>query len=561
MKIGGAIVDFKTLTIKQDGEEEFIEPKIMKVLEALIDNAGEVVTREDLIDQVWGIGYGTDERLTRAIYVLRKALKDTGKPSQYIRTIPKTGYQMVADIAPSAEELTKPKPTAKLDAASSEEQSVEPASYPQPKSPGFFGRIMISTISALLVLGIISFVNYNRSALSTEKVNPSVNAGLDGIYNYTRKGAIAEAQENFELMLAEDPDDAAARSGLSLALIREYTHLERDPALINRAHSAAEAAYRLDPNLALSNISKGWAAEFRSDYEGAHKFLDRAEILDPNNVLTLESRTRVFYKQGKFEDAKIVLNQAIDANPDYPVYYNFLGQFHLRDNDLPLAENAFRKLLALSGDTNSRAYGQLAHTLYHQDKANEAIQTLQDGLEIEKTASLYSNLGTYLFFQGQYDMSAEAFEHSIEFAGDSHFHLHWGNLGDAYRQVPGKQDKANKAYKRAAQLLEAEFSQSAPNITTRSQLALYNAKRGEHDLAREQLSKIDTDLATTSSDLFRLALIYEVLAERSLAISYLGKAMQAGYTMKEIMHEPELDRLRQDKDFHFLLTSLETKNE
>lgn len=562
MKIGDAIVDFNALIIHRDGEEQFVEPKIMKVLEALINNAGKVVTREKLIDEIWGIGYGTDERLTRAIYILRKALKDTGKPSRYIRTIPKTGYQLIADISASSA------PVNKEQAKHAEEKPIafkteqpEQAAQTQVKQASYFGRIMVSTVSALLVFAIISFFNYNRSTLSTEKIDPSIAAGLDGIYNYTGKGAIAEAQENFELMLAEDPDDAAARAGLALALIREYTHLERDPALLNRAHSAAEAALRNDNNLGLANIAVGWTAEFRGEYDRAHKLLDRAEILDPKNKLIYESRARVFYKTAKYQDAQETVETALEFHPEYTLFYSYLGQFNLRENDLQGAEDSFRKVLELSNGKNARAYGQLAHILHHQGETEAAIQTLQEGLKINQTSDLYTNLGTYLYFQGQYEMAANAFERTLEFTGDTHSHLYWANLADAYRQIPGKTKASAQAYKRAIQLLEIDIKNASENATYHSRLALYNAKSGEIDLAREQLTKLDRSSLTTSSDLFRLALIYEVISERELAISYLGKAMQAGYTMTEIMHEPELDRLRQDKDFHLLLASMEKTNE
>jgi len=67
-----------------------IEPKPMEVLYALASRNGQVVSRQDLIDEVWGVAHGGDESLTRAISLLRKVLPD------HIRTIPKRGYVFTA---------------------------------------------------------------------------------------------------------------------------------------------------------------------------------------------------------------------------------------------------------------------------------------------------------------------------------------------------------------------------------------------------------------------------------------------------------------------------------
>ena len=96
MQLGQATVDFEALRISGPAGDHAIEPKVMQVLSVLVDNADEVVTRETLIDEVWGVGYGGDERLSRAISLLRKALGDKRGAHNIIQTIPKTGYKFVS---------------------------------------------------------------------------------------------------------------------------------------------------------------------------------------------------------------------------------------------------------------------------------------------------------------------------------------------------------------------------------------------------------------------------------------------------------------------------------
>lgn len=75
-----------------------LEPRVMEVLQYLARNAGRVVSKDELVTQVWGDVAVTDGAVVRAIVVLRKSLgDDSGKP-RYIRTLAKRGYQIIARV-------------------------------------------------------------------------------------------------------------------------------------------------------------------------------------------------------------------------------------------------------------------------------------------------------------------------------------------------------------------------------------------------------------------------------------------------------------------------------
>ena len=97
-RVGDCDVDFQGLTIQGPEGETAVEPKVMSTLRMLVERAGETVTRNELIDQVWGVEFGADESLSRAISLIRKALGDTGKQRRYIRTVPRSGYRLVAPV-------------------------------------------------------------------------------------------------------------------------------------------------------------------------------------------------------------------------------------------------------------------------------------------------------------------------------------------------------------------------------------------------------------------------------------------------------------------------------
>ncbi|WP_087021756.1 winged helix-turn-helix domain-containing protein [Thaumasiovibrio subtropicus] len=73
-----------------------------RALQLLAEEPGAVITRQHLHNFVWRQqGFEVDDSsITQAISTLRKALKDSTKSPEFIKTVPKRGYQIIADIEP-----------------------------------------------------------------------------------------------------------------------------------------------------------------------------------------------------------------------------------------------------------------------------------------------------------------------------------------------------------------------------------------------------------------------------------------------------------------------------
>lgn len=90
-KLGERTVEPERNRIAGPEGEVHLEPRVMDLLCALAARSGEVSSREFLINGVWGVRYGGDESLTRAVSILRKALGPGA-----IETIAKRGYRLAA---------------------------------------------------------------------------------------------------------------------------------------------------------------------------------------------------------------------------------------------------------------------------------------------------------------------------------------------------------------------------------------------------------------------------------------------------------------------------------
>ncbi|MDX2379707.1 MAG: winged helix-turn-helix domain-containing protein, partial [Acidimicrobiia bacterium] len=88
-------IDGPAHVLRRDGEEIHIEPQVFDVLTHLVANADRLVSREELLDEVWGDQFVSLSALTSRIKTARQALGDDGKTQRYIRTVHGRGYQFV----------------------------------------------------------------------------------------------------------------------------------------------------------------------------------------------------------------------------------------------------------------------------------------------------------------------------------------------------------------------------------------------------------------------------------------------------------------------------------
>lgn len=109
--LGDCLVRPAEHVIERKGESVRVEPRTMALLVYLASRAGEVVTRGDIEEQLWGgrvVGY---EALTQTVAKLRRALGEDTQAPRYLLTVPKAGYQLIVEVSAAAREDPAPAPS------------------------------------------------------------------------------------------------------------------------------------------------------------------------------------------------------------------------------------------------------------------------------------------------------------------------------------------------------------------------------------------------------------------------------------------------------------------
>jgi DNA-binding response OmpR family regulator len=96
-KIGNAEIDPKTFQLKRGNTSEELTAKELKLLQFFHEHRGEVMSRDRLLNEVWGYNYfGTTRTLDQVIVQLRKKLGDNGGDPKHLVTIHGVGYKLNA---------------------------------------------------------------------------------------------------------------------------------------------------------------------------------------------------------------------------------------------------------------------------------------------------------------------------------------------------------------------------------------------------------------------------------------------------------------------------------
>lgn len=91
-------IDCENFRVQKDGQNIPLSPRAFDVLILLVKNAGRVVEKQEIFDQVWKNTFVGDNALAKSIKEIRQAINDDASQPRFIETVPKRGYRFIANI-------------------------------------------------------------------------------------------------------------------------------------------------------------------------------------------------------------------------------------------------------------------------------------------------------------------------------------------------------------------------------------------------------------------------------------------------------------------------------
>jgi predicted ATPase/DNA-binding winged helix-turn-helix (wHTH) protein len=101
-RFGAFVLDDKRFALTGPDGPVHVEPQVFELLHHLIRNHDRVVTKEELLDEIWGDRFVSESALTSRVKAARRAVGDDGQAQHVIKTVHGRGYQFVVPLRADA---------------------------------------------------------------------------------------------------------------------------------------------------------------------------------------------------------------------------------------------------------------------------------------------------------------------------------------------------------------------------------------------------------------------------------------------------------------------------
>lgn len=186
-RFGEFQLDYRNGELRRNGTPVKLQPQPAKVLMILVGRAGQIVTRQELAEQVWGSETFVDfeQGLNFAIRQIRAALQDDAEHPRFLQTLPKRGYRFAATV------------TGEVPAVDAS------ASKPLPRPAKFGSRHALLLLGMALAVTLVYWLKWGHSSQTSSNtvtssriqslaVLPLHNLSPDQEYEYFSEGMTDE---------------------------------------------------------------------------------------------------------------------------------------------------------------------------------------------------------------------------------------------------------------------------------------------------------------------------------------------------------------------------------
>ena len=418
LRFGVFEVDLRAGELTKRGLRIRLQEQPFQVLAMLLEKPGELVTREELREKIWGqTVVDFDHGLNKAINKIREALGDSAENPRFVETVARRGYRFLADVTPiDAAADGQPEPATEGLVPPTDSHRAELADVGVPpkrpyRPPAWTG---IGLGLALVLAASLSWILYSQSQSSPKirslAVLPLESLSGDASQDYFTDGMTdaliadlgqigalrvisrtsAMAYKRVHRPLSEIARELNVEAVVEGTVLRSGERVRITAQLIqvpNEKHLWAQSYEGdLQDTLALQNsVARAIARADPSDSESAGRGC--AEKSSPVNAEAYEAylKGRYFWNKRTREGlvkATDYFNHSIDTDPNYARAYSGLADSYALSGDweygilapqdaFPRAKAAVTKALALD-DNLSEAHTSLAfiQDLYDWDWAS-----------------------------------------------------------------------------------------------------------------------------------------------------------------------------------------------
>ncbi len=367
--------------------------------------------------------------------------------------------------------------------------------------------------------------------------------GRGYLEDYKTPDNIERAIQDFERAVAVDANYAPAHAAMGLAYTKGFQQKNEGKDWLEKAESECERALTITPQLAEGHTCLGNVYSSKGRYEEAVREFQRSLDLDHNSDEALRLLATAYQKTGNVSAAEQAYRRATELRPNYYGVYSAFGTFYYSQSRYEDAAAMFRKAIELAPG-NYRGYSNLGGIDLLQGRYQEAVGELKKSIALRPTFDAWGNLGTAYFYLRRYGESAEALQEAFKI--DDKDWQNWGNLGDTLYQIPSRRPEALSAYRKAIDLAAARLEVNPRDASTLSFVADYEAMLDQRKQAEEHISKALTLAPKDGEVLFHAAILYNHFGDEGKTLTYLRRAIDAGFSRTVIRDTPDFAHLRND---------------
>ena len=320
--IGPLELDADRLVLSRAGEPLALGPRVVATLAVLVARAGEVATKDEILDAVWTGEDVGESNVAQSVYTLRKVLREHGLDNA-IATIPRRGYRFTAPVERPAQTLPEEIAPRHPPVAAAT------ASPRTPPNAGTGSRRAVSGwLTAALSIALV-FLAAVPAARAVPHAPPLSARGAElyhlGRYywNLRTPAGLAKSRTLFAAVVASDPRSPLGFAGLADAdlMTVDYRHeVAHDRAGAARSFARARAeitkAFVLDRNSAATHASAGMLHSMGdNDKRAAEAEFRRAIALDPGYAVAHHWYGTMLFGEGRLAEASRELRAAMSLEP------------------------------------------------------------------------------------------------------------------------------------------------------------------------------------------------------------------------------------------------------